>query len=108
MIFGLKMYNWIASLRSQRRLLLDVLHLLSLRRTSEQSAKGGNEEFPTVGTFMASEVKNNFSWQSSSYMFFDKNLSKETLENFFINVLIFLEQIIFTGLLRRYTPRNDN
>ena len=42
-----------------------LCHSLSLRGTSEQSAKGGNEEFPTVGTFMASEVKNNFSWQSS-------------------------------------------
>ena len=32
---------------------------MSLRGTSEHSAKGGNEEFLTVGTFNASEVINN-------------------------------------------------
>ena len=36
-----------------------VIRSLSLRGTSEPSAKGGNEEFPTVGTFMANEVKFN-------------------------------------------------
>lgn len=30
---------------------------MSLRRTNEQSAKGGSEEFPTLGMFMANEVR---------------------------------------------------
>lgn len=34
---------------------------MSLRRTNEQSAKGGSEEFPTLGMFMANEVR---TWQS--------------------------------------------
>ena len=42
---------------------------MSLRRTNEQSAKGGSEKFPTLGMFMANEVR---TWQSSP-KFISKN-----------------------------------